>query len=273
MEETSLKFSTLDIEVMNHVGIVWFNRPAIHNALDDVVLKELQSAMRGMEKDQGVRAVVLTGRGPSFCAGADLNWMKRTASYPKAKNASDAAALAETLWVLHSLKKPTVARVHGNAFAGGMGFVAACDIAIASTEAVFCVSEVKLGLIPATISPYVVRAMGERAASRYFLGAERFDAAEAYRIGFVHDICPPDELDGKVNDLLGHLILGGARAIAESKKLIGLVGGTRLTPAVRADTAKRIAETRASAEGREGIASFLEKRKPKWVSDLNLGDE
>ena len=264
--------TTLKIEVRNHVGLIWLNRPKIHNALSEVVLTELRSALKTMGRDKGVRAVVLAGHGKSFCAGADLNWMRKAANYSTAQNAKDAIGLAETLWTLASLDKPTVARVHGNAFAGGMGLVAACDIAIASLDAVFCLSEVKLGLIPATISPYVVRAMGERAAGRYFLSGERFDAAEAYRIGFVHDICPPEELDGRVNDMLGHLITGGARAQDETKKLIALVGGTRLTPAVRAETARRIAQTRASAEGREGIASFLEKRKPKWVAALKLDD-
>lgn len=260
--------TTLEVDIRNHVGIVWFNRPDIHNALNDVVLAEMKSVLKALEKDRGVRAVVLAGHGKSFCAGADLNWMKKTSTYSKARNLRDAQGLADTLYTLASLSKPTVARVHGNAYAGGMGFVAACDMAIASVDAVFCISEVKLGLIPATISPYVIRAMGERAASRYFLSAERFDAAEAYRIGFVHDICPTPELDGRVNDLLGHLVQGGARAMAESKKLIQLAGGTRLTPAVRAETARRIADTRASAEGKEGIASFLEKRKPRWVAEV-----
>ncbi|MBL8383169.1 MAG: enoyl-CoA hydratase/isomerase family protein [Burkholderiales bacterium] len=266
-------FTTLQVEARNHVGLIWFNRPEIHNALNDVVLGELRAALKAMARDRGVRALVLAGHGKSFCAGGDLNYMKRAAGYTKAQNERDAAALAETLWILASLPKPTVARVHGNAYAGGMGFVAACDIAVASTEAVFCLSEVKLGLIPATISPYVIRAMGERAASRYFLTAERFDAAEAYRIGFVQDICPPDELDARVNEVLGHLVQGGPRALAESKKLLALSGGTRLTPAVRGQTAKMIAATRASAEGREGIASFLEKRKPAWVNELQLGEQ
>jgi methylglutaconyl-CoA hydratase len=265
-----MRYTTLQVEVLNHVGLIWFNRPEIHNALDETMLAELRAALRAMERDKGVRAVVLAGHGRSFCAGADLNWMKRAANYTRARNLKDAKALAETLWTLHSLDKPTVARVHGNVFAGGMGFVAACDIAIASTEAVFCVSEVKLGLIPATISPYVVRAMGERAASRYFLTAERFEAAEAYRIGFVHDICLPAELDARVNDVLGYLIQGGPHALAQSKGLIALSGGTRLTPAIRTETARRIAATRASSEGKEGIASFLEKRPPKWVSELDL---
>ena len=266
-----MNFKTLEIEVINYIGLIWFNRPQIRNALNDVVLKELRAALAAMENDQGVRAVVLAGRGPAFCAGADLNWMKQAAKLTKAQNLKDAQdGLTGTLYQLHTLKKPTVARIHGPAYAGGMGFVAACDIAVASMDATFCLSETRLGLIPSTISPYVIRAMGERMASRYFLTAERFDAAEAYRIGFIHDITPPQELDAKVNDILGYLIQAGPRALEESKKLIALSGGTKLSPAVRAETARRIAETRASAEGKEGIASFLEKRKPKWVTDLKL---
>ena len=265
-----MQLTTLEVETRNHIGIIWFNRPEIRNALNDVVLKEVTASLKALEKDKSVRAVVLAGRGPAFCAGADLNWMKRAAGYTKAQNAKDAGGLASTLYTLHNLKKPTVARIHGPAYAGGMGFAAACDIAVASTEATFCLSETRLGLTPATISPYIVRAMGERAASRYFLTAERFDAAEAYRIGFVHEITPPEELDSTVNEILGHLLQAGPRALDESKKLIQLVGGTKLTPAVRNETVKRIAEARTSAEGKEGIASFLEKRKPKWVTELKL---
>ncbi len=268
-----MKYKTIEIEVMNHVGILWLNRPEIRNALNDDVMNEISAALTAMEKDSGVRAVCLAGRGTAFCAGGDINWMKKVAKATKAQ-ALKAAKLrrTDTFHQLHTLKKPTVARIHGPAYAGGMGLVAACDIAVASIDATFCLSEVKLGLIPATISPYVIRAMGERMASRYFLTAERFDAAEAYRIGFIHEITPPGELDAKVNDLLGHLILGGPRALEESKKLIGLSGGSKLTPAVRSETAKRIAATRASAEGQEGMASFLQKRKPKWVTALKLGD-
>jgi methylglutaconyl-CoA hydratase len=267
-----MQATTLEVEIRNHVATVWFNRPEIRNALDDVVLKEISATLKSLEKDRAVRAVVLAGRGPAFCAGADLNWMKRAAGYTKAQNAKDAGGLAATLWILHHLKKPTVARIHGPAYAGGMGFVAACDIAVASTEASFCLSETRLGLIPATIAPYVVRAMGERMASRYCLTAERFDAAEAYRIGMVHEIAPPADLDAMVAGILGYLVQAGPRALDESKKLIQLVGGTRLTPALRAETARRIAATRASAEGKEGIASFLEKRKPKWVTELSPGE-
>ena len=272
-----MKYKTIEVEVMNHVGILWLNRPEIRNALNDDVMNEISVALTSMEKDSGVRAVCLAGRGTAFCAGGDINWMKKVARYTKAQAPStktQAAKVrrADTFHQLHTLKKPTVARIHGPAYAGGMGLVAACDIAVASMDATFCLSEVKLGLIPATISPYVIRAMGERMASRYFLTAERFDAAEAYRIGFIHEITPPGELDAKVNDVLGHLILGGPRALEESKKLIGLSGGTKLTPAVRSETVKRIAAARASAEGQEGMASFLQKRKPKWVTALKLGD-
>ncbi len=179
-----MKFKTLDIEVMNHVGILWLNRPEIRNALSGDVFKELSAALKAMEKDSGVRALCLAGRGPAFCAGADLNWMKQAANLTKAQNLKEAkAGLADILYQLHSFKKPTVARIHGAAYAGGMGLVAACDIAVASVDATFCLSEAKLGLIPATISPYVIRAMGARAAHRYFLTAERFTAGEAHRIG------------------------------------------------------------------------------------------
>ena len=269
-----MKYISLEVEVMNHVGIIWLNRPEIRNALNDGVMNEISAALTAMEKDSGVRAVCLAGRGTAFCAGGDLHWMKKVAGYTKAQ-ALKAAKLrrVDTLHQLHTLKKPTVARIHGPAYAGGMGLVAACDIAVASMDATFCLSEVKLGLIPATISPYVIRAIGERMASRYFLTAERFDAAEAYRIGFIHEITPPGELDAKVNEILGHLIQSGPRAMEESKKLISLSGGTKLTPAVRSETVKRIAAARASAEGREGMASFLEKRKPKWVTALKLADE
>ena len=282
-----MKYKTIEIEVMNHVGILWLNRPEIRNALNDDVMNEISTALTAMEKDSGVRALCLAGRGTAFCAGGDLNWMKKMASHTPAQVARDAkvhsatkvrsAAIkvrsADIFHQLHTFRKPTVARIHGPAYAGGMGLVAACDIAVASMDASFCLSEVKIGLIPATISPYVIRAMGERMASRYFLTAERFDAAEAYRIGFIHDITPPGELDAKVNDILGHLILGGPRALDESKKLIALVGNAKLTPALRTETVKRIGAARASSEGKEGIASFLQKRKPKWVTALKLDPE
>lgn len=247
------------------VALVWLNRPDIRNAIDETMIAELADAFRAVDGDPAMRAMVLAGRGPAFCAGADLNWMKKMSGYTFAENHADALALARMLHLLHTMKKPTVARVHGPAFAGGMGLVAACDIAVAAHGAEFCLSEAKLGLIPATISPYVIAAMGARAAHRYMLTAERFPAAEAYRIGFVQEICVDEELDGTVNALLGHLVQGGPAAHAATKDLIRAVAGRAIDEDLIGDTATRIATARASDEGKEGIRSFLEKRKPAWV--------
>jgi methylglutaconyl-CoA hydratase len=211
-----------------------------------------------------VRVVVLAGNGPAFCAGADLNWMKRMALYSYDQNLRDARALADMLATLARLDKPTIARVHGPAFAGGTGLVAACDIAVGTPEARFCFSEAKLGLSPATISPYVMRAIGTRAASRYFLTAEVFGAEEALRIGLLSALVPAAELDTFIGQLLDHLLAGGAAAHARIKDLVRDVAGRPIDDLLKADTARRIAEIRASPEGREGIASFLEKRKPAW---------
>ncbi|HYL90537.1 MAG TPA: enoyl-CoA hydratase/isomerase family protein, partial [Burkholderiales bacterium] len=215
-------------------------------------------------EDASVRVVVLAGNGPAFCAGADLNWMKRMAGYSYEQNLSDARALAEMLATVDGVDKPTVARVHGAAFAGGTGLVAACDIAIGTPEAKFCFSEAKLGLSPATISPYVMRAIGARAASRYFLTAEVFDAAEALRIGLLSALVPTAELDKSVDTLARHLLDGGGEAHARIKDLVRQVAGRPIDDALKGDTARRIAEIRASTEGKEGIAAFLEKRKPSW---------
>ena len=206
------------------------------------------------------------GAGSAFCAGADLNWMKRMANYTLEQNLKDTRALAAMLKTLDRMSKPTIARVHGPAFAGGVGLVAACDIAVGSIEAEFALTESKLGLSPATISPYVVRAMGERMAHRYFLTGERFSAAEAYRIGLLSELCLPDELDNKINELLGHIVLGGKDALREIKDLIRVVSRGPIEDPMIDDTAQRIARIRVSKEGREGIASFLEKRKPAWVT-------
>jgi len=215
--------------------------------------------------------VVLAGRGTAFCAGADLHWMKKMSGYSQKENRADAMLLATMLNTLCMMKKPTVARVHGPAFAGGMGLVAACDIAVAAHEAEFCLSEVKLGLTAATIGPYVVAAMGERHARRYFLTAERFSAAEALRIGLVHDIAPMAELDAKVNALLGHLLSASPAAIVASKALIRSVARGAIDPKMIADTAARIAAARASADGKEGIRAFLEKRRPAWTIVAETG--
>jgi methylglutaconyl-CoA hydratase len=258
----------LIVEKRNLVAIVTLNRPELRNAFDDVLISNLTKVFSDLDKDETVRAVVLAGAGSAFCAGADLNWMKRMAGYGYEDNLKDAKALAEMLKTLDRMSKPTVARVHGPAYAGGVGLVAACDIAIGSHQAEFCLTEVKLGLSPATISPYVVRAMGARLARRYFLTGEVIDAGEAYRLRLLSDISPPDELDGAINALLGHLVTGGREAHAKIKDLIRAVSAGPADDAMLADTAARIAEIRVSPEGREGIASFLEKRKPNWVKQF-----
>src|SRR5262249_50877611 len=226
---------------------------------------ELDAAFAELDANPAVRAVVIAGRGKVFCAGADLNWMKRMGEMDFEANRKDAMAFGAMLNRLHSLKKPTIARAHGVAFAGGMGLAAACDIAVASTDTEFAVSEVRLGLTPATISPYVLAAMGERTARRYFLTAERFSAAEAYRIGFIQEIAQPDELDATVNAILGELVQGAPGAHAVTKDLIHAVANRPIAPDLLADMAVRIATARASEEGKEGVRSFLEKRVPGWL--------
>jgi len=258
----------LIVEKRNTVAIVTLNRPELRNAFDDVLISNLTDTFLGLEKDDTVRAVVLAGAGSAFCAGADLNWMKRMAGYGYEQNLADAQALARMLKTLDRMSKPTIARVHGPAYAGGVGLVAACDIAIGSHEAEFCLTEVKLGLSPATISPYVVRAMGERLARRYFLTGEVIDAGEAYRLRLLSDVSSKEELDGTINALLGHLVAGGRAAQAKIKDLLRAVAAGPADEPMIADTARRIAEIRVSPEGREGIASFLEKRKPVWVQDF-----
>jgi methylglutaconyl-CoA hydratase len=256
---------TLIVDKKDGIGRITLNRPDVRNAFDDALIAALTAAFAGMDKDASIRVVVLAGNGPAFCAGADLNWMKRMAGYGYEENLRDARALAEMLSTLDGLDKPTIARVHGPAFAGGTGLVAACDIAVGTPEAKFCFSEAKLGLSPATISPYVMRAIGARAASRYFLTAEVFDAQEALRIGMLSALVPAGELDRFIDALAQHLLAGGSEAHARIKDLVRQVGARPIDEALKADTARRIAEIRSSPEGREGIASFLEKRKPSWT--------
>ena len=256
----------LEVTRQDGVARVTLNRPELRNAFDDALIGRLAQAFGQLAADPSVRVVVLAGNGPAFCAGADLNWMKRMAGYSHDENLADARALADMLAALDRLPKPTVARVHGAVFAGGTGLVAACDIAVGTPEAKFCLSEAKLGLSPATISPYVIRAMGERMARRYFLTAEVFDAQEAYRIGMLSLLVPAAELDATVAELVKHLLAGGPESHAKIKALIRDVAGRRPDDALAAETAKRIAEIRGSTEGREGIAAFLEKRKPSWCS-------
>ena len=256
----------LEVTRQDGVARVTLNRPQLRNAFDDALIGKLSQAFTELAVDRSVRVIVLAGNGPAFCAGADLNWMKRMAGYSYEENLADAKGLADMLAALDRLPKPTIARVHGPVFAGGTGLVAACDIAVGTPEAKFCLSEAKLGLSPATISPYVIRAMGERLARRYFLTAEVFDAQEAYRIGMLSLLVPAGELDAAVAELVKHLLAGGPESHAKIKALIRDVAGRRPDDAVAAETAKRIAEIRGSAEGREGIAAFLEKRKASWCS-------
>ena len=261
-------FKTIDLAARNEVALLTLNRPEVHNAFDETVIAELTEALVRVDAMAEVRALILLGAGPSFCAGADLNWMKRMAAFDHAQNLADARALANLLKTLANLAKPTIARVHGPAFGGGVGLVACCDIAIATHEATFALSEAKLGLIPATIAPYVIEAIGARHARRYFLSAERFDAAEAYRIGLVHDLVQSVEaLDGRINELLGSLFVAGPRAQAAAKALVRAVAHKPIDERVIEDTAERIANIRASDEGREGVAAFLGRRSAEWVPD------
>lgn len=258
---------TILTEIDHGVGIITLNRAERHNAFDDELIRELSAALAAMEIDDAVRVVVLSSTGKSFCAGADLNWMKRAAGYSLDETQRDAASLAGMLRALNEMKKPTVARVQGPAYGGGVGLVAACDIAIAAFDAQFALTEVRLGIIPAVISPYVIAAIGERKARRYMLTAERFSAAEAYRIGLVHEIVPGEaELDEAVGEIVDTLLANGPAALGECKALIKAVANRPINSEVIIDTAQRIARVRASAEGREGMAAFLEKRKPNWIA-------
>lgn len=257
--------SFLSIQHSDHVATITLQRPEARNAFSDAVIAELTAAFQKMTASAEVRAVVLAATGPAFCAGADLNWMRRMADYTRDENLADAGALAEMLRAIYECPKPTIARIQGDVYAGGMGLVAACDMAVSVETANFCLSEVKLGLIPATISPYVVRAMGARAAHRYFLTAERFDAREAHRIGFVHEIVSVDQLDAKVAELTTALASASPNAVRSCKNLLQDVAGREIDAPLIGRTVEGIADIRSSREGREGVQSFLQKRKPFWL--------
>lgn len=261
-----MTFTAIEIERAQGVATVWMNRPQMHNAFDQTLIAELHQAFLLLGDDGTVRSVVLAGRGKSFSAGADLGWMKRAATYTEEENLRDAQALADMLRVLAQCPKPTIARIQGAAFGGGVGLTTACDIAIASTEAVFCMSEVKFGITPATVSPYVVRAMGARHALRYFQTAERINAERALAIGLVHEVVTPDQLDASVAAMTEVLRQGGPRAQTEAKDLVRYVEHQDIDDTVLAETARRIATLRASDEAREGLGAFLEKRAPAWLA-------
>ena len=249
------------------VATLTLNRPEVHNAFDAGLVARLTELLVEIKSRDGIRAVVLTGAGRSFSAGADINWMRAMASSGEDENIEDALHLADLMSLLNSLPLPTVARINGHAYGGGVGLVACCDIAVASNEARFALSEVRLGLVPAVISPYVIAASGARNARRLFLSAEAMNAKLARRVGLVHEIARPDKLDAAIDHQVDMLLKGGPRALRESKELVFMVdhAGTSADDALRLRTAQLIAQLRASAEGREGLSAFLDKRAPAWV--------
>ena len=256
--------NTLDIHIEGRVAKVFLNRPEVRNAFNDGVITELAETFTRLGQDPGVRVIVLGGHGKAFCAGADLNWMKSMAGYGWEDNRADATRLAEMLWAIYSCPLPVVGRLHGDCYAGGMGLAACCDVLVAAEGMHFCLSEARLGLLPATISPYVMRALGEQAARRYFITAERFSAAQARDMGFVHELVAPDALDAKVDEIVALLVANGPAAVKACKRLVQDFAGREITPNLRAETARRIADIRASDEGREGVQAFLNKREPAW---------
>jgi methylglutaconyl-CoA hydratase len=260
-------FTTLEIELKGPVATIWMNRPDLHNAFDEILIAELTAACVALDEDADVRVVVLAGRGKSFSAGADLNWMRRAANNGIDDNLNDARALARMLRTLAEMNKPTIARVQGAALGGGMGLASACDIAVASTKAVFATSEVRFGIIPSAISPYVVRAIGARQAYRYFQSAERIAADRAREIGLVHETVEAEALDAKVQEIVTALLQGGPLAQAAAKDLIRAVDGQSINDNLVEETAHRIAHLRATPEAREGIAAFLDKRQANWIGE------
>ena len=261
-----MRYETLEILRDGGVGTIWMNRPEVHNAFNAQLIADLTAACRALDADDSVRVVVLAGRGKSFSAGADLNWMKAAGEASEAENFADAMKLAGMLRTLAEMKKPTIARVHGAALGGGMGLASACDICIAGDKAVFATSEVKFGIIPAAISPYVIRAIGERQACRYFQTAERIGAARAAELGLAHEAVPADALDARVAEVVDALLQGGPKSQAAAKALIRAVANRPVDDAVVEDTARRIAGLRATPEAKEGLAAFLEKRPAAWVN-------
>ena len=259
-----MSLSTIEIQAQGAASWVWLNRPEVHNAFDETVIQELTEALLRIDEDADSRAIVIAGRGKSFSAGGDLNWMKRQGQASMEQNLADARKMAELFRVMSECGKPTIARVHGAAMGGGLGIAAACDICVASTQAIFATSEVRLGLLPGVISPYVIRAIGERQAYRYFQTAERITAQRAHQIGLVHEVATPEELDQAVQKIIDALMLGGPASQKASTELIRAVANRPLDAAVIEECAKRIATLRAGDEAKEGLTAFLEKRAPNW---------
>jgi len=258
-------YETLEIERSGRVATLWMNRPDVFNAFNEQLIADLHQACAELDADAGVRVVVLAGRGKHFSAGADLNWMKRASAYGEAENMADARRFAGMLRALSDMNKPTIARIQGAALGGGTGLAAACDMAVAANNASFSTSEVKFGIIPAVISPYVLRAIGPRHALRLFQSAERISAARALEMGLVGEVVPVDALDAAVAALAETLVAGAPQAQKAAKDLIAAVNGRPIDDAVSEETASRIARRRATDEARDGIAAFLEKRPPAWL--------
>jgi methylglutaconyl-CoA hydratase len=259
-----MQYETLNLDCEGPLATVTLNRPDVRNAFNETMIAELMSVFTVLGGRSDIRVIVLSANGAAFCAGADLNWMRRMAGYSDDENRADARCLAQMLATIHHCSKPVVARVNGDVYAGGMGLVSVADMVVADERARFCLSEARLGLIPATIAPYVIRAIGERPARRYFMTAEQFDAPTALRLGLVSEVVPGEQLDAAVRKLVEALAANGPNAVRESKRLVADIAGKLLSDALINDTAERIARVRASAEGREGVASFLEKRAPNW---------
>lgn len=258
-------FRHLEIEQQGAVRRLWLNRPEVRNAFNDALIAEISQAFADVEASRETRIVVVGARGPAFCAGADLNWMRSMAAFGHAENQADALRVARMFHAVHCCSRPVLARVHGDAFGGGVGLAAACDIVVAAQGVSFVLSEVKLGIVAATISPHLVRAMGARQAARYMLTAEKFDAAKAAQLGLVHEVVGAEALDAEIARLTRHLLAASPAALAATKRLLADVLETPMDDVLLAATAKCIADARISPEGREGIAAFLEKRSPHWA--------
>lgn len=258
-------YKSLLLDIKEHVATVTLNRPEIRNAFNDETISELNSVFSDLGKDDQVRVIVLAAAGKAFCAGADLNWMRAMADYSYEENLADANKLAQMLKTIYECPKPTIAAIQGDVYAGGMGLVAVCDVAIAVKIANFCLSEVRLGLAPATISPYVIRALGARASQRYFLSAEVFDSEKAWQLGFIHERVSEEALEDTVTALAAKMVNNSPEALKTCKTLLHEVAGAAITSELIADTVKGIADIRASAQGKEGVQAFLQKRKPGWL--------
>lgn len=260
-------YQSIITEIDDGVGILTLNRPTRHNALDETLINEITAGLLDLETNPRVHLVVLSSVGKSFCAGADISWLKRETSNTLEENLRDARNLGRLMTTLNNLRKPTIGRIQGPTFGSGVGLVACCDIAIATYDAQFALSDVKLGIIPAVVSPFIMAAVGERFVRRYTLSAERFSAAEAYRIGLVHEVVPDEtELDQALIEIVDSLLKNGPQAMAECKSLLRDLSARPIDDDIIEEAAQRMARVRSSAEGREGLTAFIEKRKPNWIA-------